>query len=482
MAASDTLLQLITRLQRNISVADGRRLLLDYVRKSSGARLVLLFLLDKENQVLMLLERSGRCPEHQHIAPDQSTPPWPPQGVPLQVSSAQEPPDPGILPLHGLFGSVLQRAGLVRIPDVYANPLSLPGELHWCWRGGPVLLSPVGRDPKGVLVLCFGPGEQEGSERFLHTPTNERDLLVCTALLSAYLSPLPDASQTQTEQKAAIEQERNRIARDIHDGPAQQIAHGLHKLEFVQRLLERQSDPPQLALREIIRVRNLLEESLNDLRYGILSPIPTQLQEQGLASALTTLLEYYALNEPGLQISYSIDQLHHIPSSLEVPIFRLIQEALNNVRKHAKASHVTIRIRSHSGFLQIEVNDNGRGFQIEDILRGAHSAHSTSHFGLLSMRERVQQVGGTLKVQSKPGAGTTIKARFPLTSPTTGILTNREREVLRLLAEGATNRAIAEELSVSIETVKSHVHHIMQKMQVKDRTQAAVLATRQQWL
>ncbi len=458
MEASDTLLQLITRLQRNISVADGRRMLLDYLRKSSGAQLVLLFLLDKENQALVLLERNGRFPV------------------------SQESSDPEMLPLHGLFGSVLGGEGLVRMPDVHANPQSLAGERYWTWRGGPVLLSPVGRDPKGVLILCFAPGEQEELENSLHTAAGERDLLLCIALLSTYLSSHAETTQIEAEQKATIEQERSRIARDIHDGPAQQIAHGIHKLEFIQRLLEKQSDPPQLVLSEIDRVRKLLEESLNDLRYGIMSPIPTQLQEQGLAVALRTLLEYYALNEPQLQISYSIDHLHRIPSSLEVPIFRLIQEALNNVRKHARASQVTIRIRSYIGLLQIEVSDNGRGFQVEDILRGANSAQSVSHFGLRGMRERVQQAGGTLEVQSKPGAGTTIKARFPLTSSATGSLTKREREVLRLLIEGATNRTIAEKLSVSIETVKSHVHHIMQKMQVKDRTQAAVLATKQHWL
>jgi len=94
---------------------------------------------------------------------------------------------------------------------------------------------------------------------------------------------------------------------------------------------------------------------------------------------------------------------------------------------------------------------------------------------------RVEQAGGVLDITSKLNAGTTIKAHFPLAlSPLA--LTNREREVLRLLVDGATNRAIASTLSVSIETVKSHVHHIMQKLQVKDRTQAAVLATRKQWV
>jgi DNA-binding NarL/FixJ family response regulator len=105
----------------------------------------------------------------------------------------------------------------------------------------------------------------------------------------------------------------------------------------------------------------------------------------------------------------------------------------------------------------------------------------TLHMGLQTMEERIRQIGGVLEIHSAPGAGTTLKARFPLTQ-SSAILTEREREVLRLMVEGLTNRAISERLSISLETVKSHVHHIMQKMHVKDRTQAAVVATRQHWL
>ena len=112
---------------------------------------------------------------------------------------------------------------------------------------------------------------------------------------------------------------------------------------------------------------------------------------------------------------------------------------------------------------------------------GQERAGGELHLGLASMEERVRQAGGVLEIHSKPGEGTTLKARFPLTQ-SSAILTEREREVLHLLVDGLTNRAISERLSVSLETVKSHVHHIMQKMHVKDRTQAAVVATKQQWL
>jgi len=115
-----------------------------------------------------------------------------------------------------------------------------------------------------------------------------------------------------------------------------------------------------------------------------------------------------------------------------------------------------------------------------------HEVERDAHFpvpkvGLRAMQERIEQAGGTLEIRGVAGEGTTLKARFPL-GPSSTVLTEREREVLRLLVEGFTNRAIAEALSVSVETVKSHVHNVMQKMHVKDRTQAAVVATKQHWL
>lgn len=278
--------------------------------------------------------------------------------------------------------------------------------------------------------------------------------------------------QRREEQKALIEQERNRIAREIHDGAAQQIAHAMHKLEYIQRTFEKQ---PQVALRDIARVYDILEESLQDLRRGIESLIPPQLEQQDFDAALRELFKSY---EPGLEIRYDADHVNMLSTSLEVPVFRFIQEALSNVRKHAQASRVVIRIRVLSGLLLVQVSDNGKGFLVEQVTQ---IAGSEQHVGLRTMRERIEQAGGKLEIHSKPAEGTTLKARFPLTAPAAR-LTRREREVLSLLVEGSTNGAIAQKLSVSVETVKSHVRHIMQKMHVKDRTQAAVIATRQRWL
>lgn len=290
------------------------------------------------------------------------------------------------------------------------------------------------------------------------------------------------------ELQTAVEHERVRIARDIHDGAAQQISHVLHKLEFIQRMLEKQSLWPHLlqtALIEVERAASILEAGLSDLRHGISSLLPVQLEEQGFVNALQGLLDEHMINDPGLEISYTIDDPEVLPATLEAPIFRFIQEALTNVRKHALATHVAIHLKMAANALVVEVGDNGIGFQSEPVpaqrIASTELSEEALHLGLRTMRERIEEAGGSIEIQSKANDGTIVRASFPLANAVQ-LLTSREHEVLRLIVDGLTNRAIAQKLSISLETVKSHVHHIMQKMQVKDRTQAAVLATRQGWL
>ena len=460
MVTSDMLLHLIADLQGDMTVTHGRRRLLKYAQSTSGAQLALLFVLDTEHQTLALLERCGRRPQQELQAP-----------LPA-ASRKTEQFNPKSIPAQGLFGSALHMQGFLHIFHAYNDPRSLKEEQYWIGSGDHVILKAIGQQ-QAVLVLCFDAADKT-QPNSTPTLTDESNLLVCTTLLSAYLSTQkapPKGESNETKLKAAIDQERTRIARDIHDGAAQNIVHAIHKLEFIQRVLEKQ---PEAALREIRRTSDILKESLHDLRYGISSLIPVQLEELGFDAALQNLLDEHNT----LKIDYERDDFTRLPLSLEVPIFRFIQEALNNVLKHAHASHVIIRIRVLVGLLLVEVSDNGKGFDVEEAMGTGRSLY---HIGLRVMRERVQEAGGKWEISSKPGAGTTVKARFLLATPSL-VLTQREREVLRLLAEGLTNRAIAEELSVSTETIKSHVHHIMQKMQVNDRTQAAVIATRQQWL
>ncbi|HVB25706.1 MAG TPA: LuxR C-terminal-related transcriptional regulator [Ktedonobacteraceae bacterium] len=477
MEQLDTLLQLIAHLQDNTDNVHGRQLLLEFARTSSTARLALLFRLDTEHQQLHLLARNGRPPRH--------------------VSGSHNSEN---IPLFGCFGSALDTQSFLSIPDLHANKRSLPEERCWTWPGGPVILCNVGGH--GILVLCYAPQKSAKThDASMPSPTFDKDTLrIYVSLLSGYLTTadhqtgqlppvqsqavlsLPNPLQTASPHfEAVIDRERERIARDIHDGPAQQIAAVLHRLEYIQRILLKR---PQEALHEIEQARQNLDEGLHDLRQCIATPIPTQLQQRSLTAALQTFKQ----DDGHLHITIELSNLASVPATLEVPIYRFVQEALNNVRKHAQATQAIVRVRLLPRLLFIEVSDDGKGFDSKTFLNSA--TLKIAHLGLRTMRDRVREAGGTWEIHSTPGAGTTVRARFPLatrTAPTIPVLqvsslTNRERDVLRLVIDGLTNRAIAEQLSVSTETVKSHVHHIMQKMNAKDRTHAAVLATRQHWV
>ena len=458
MTSPDTLIETLARLQQHVSAGNGRRALLDYARKQANARLGLLFRVDTQARQLALVERSGRAPLHT------------PRSEHVRI------------PLDGLFSAPLSQPGLLRVPDICSDSRSLPQERSWTWQGGQVYLCAAGAvqaktGARGVMVLCSesgAPVSPEATDADL-TERAESEILICAVLLGVYLE------DGAVETRAAIDRERSRIARDLHDGAAQGIAHAIHTLELAQRVLEKQ---PQVARREIQRARETLLESLDALRHDISTLLPAPLEQGNFSEAVRALLEEFRQQEPAILLRCEGIQIKRLPASLETPLYRFLQEALHNVGKHARARHVSVQIQSSPDLLVAQVSDDGTGFVVEQASRpGNHTEkkNAATRFGLRSMQERIEQAGGTLEIVSKPGAGTTLTARFPLSLPPFA-LTSREREVLRLLADGATNRAIADTLSVSIETVKSHVHHIMQKLQVKDRTQAAVLAARKQWV
>jgi signal transduction histidine kinase len=208
-------------------------------------------------------------------------------------------------------------------------------------------------------------------------------------------------------QQTAVEQERSRIARDLHDSVAQHLALALLKLEHVQRTL---TETPEYKVQpDLKHISHLIQAGLQDLQHCIWSLQPWQLERQSLTAALQSLLQGY---QDILAITCNISDLSLIPSHLEGAIFRFLQEALTNIHRHANASHVTLNAYVHRGSIEVEVSDNGRGFDINEHCK----THTMMHYGLRIMQERIRLAGGTWHLQSLPGRGTTIKATFPLTS------------------------------------------------------------------
>jgi len=209
-------------------------------------------------------------------------------------------------------------------------------------------------------------------------------------------------------EEEAIAEERRRIAREIHDGLAQDLASLRLRADVWHTLLDR--DPARLHV-ELDRFQELLTENIRDVRRSIFALRPAALEELGFYPALHRFIDdfgtYHQLHID-LHISGSQDRL---PSSLEPVLFRIVQEALNNVSKHAQASAVWIRLDLEpTDEIVLQVRDDGAGFDLAFL----GQAFQSGHVGLKQMRERVENLQGTFLLCSQPGRGTEIQIALPL--------------------------------------------------------------------
>lgn len=211
--------------------------------------------------------------------------------------------------------------------------------------------------------------------------------------------------------EAGVSEERNRLAREIHDTLAQSLAAITLHLEAVEALV---GDGPESApiRRSADAALKLARQSLEEARRSVLDLRAAPLEGRRLADALADLCEETRRASPELEVSYTPpEDARPLPSRLEVGLYRIAQEALGNVRRHAAAAHVGLRLRRRPDRLELEVADDGRGFDPDRVPEGC--------FGLVGLRERAHLLDGSLEVESSPGVGTRVVASVPL-SHTTG--------------------------------------------------------------
>src|SRR6266536_209167 len=205
---------------------------------------------------------------------------------------------------------------------------------------------------------------------------------------------------------AAIEAERNRIARDLHDGPIQGVTGATLSLEAVRLMVE--AGDQQGAADMLKRVQEELAEEADSLRRVMSDLRPPVLEERGLVPAIRELCRRFE-RERGIKVQVAAGPYVEVPADTETLAYRVVQEALSNVGKHAGATQVSVRAKAGLGTLEVEISDDGCGFdprEVRDFLR-------MGKVGLASMRERTELGGGTLVVQSKPRIGTTVVASLP---------------------------------------------------------------------
>ena len=253
---------------------------------------------------------------------------------------------------------------------------------------------------RGLLIafdrLRSGPGFDADDEHILSSFAASAAIAIATAQ-----SVEDDRRRNSVE---ASEQERRRWARELHDETLQELGALKLRLEGA-----RQSERPEAIVAAVDQAIEQIQLSISGLQGLITELRPAALDELGTGPALDALIKRTAATS-GLDIEARIDLAYdrgrsparHVPE-LESAVYRIVQESLTNVIKHAEAEHVEIAV-VEDGQVTVSVRDDGRGF--DPSLRA-------DGFGLLGMRERVSLVGGELRVDSEPGGGTTVTASLP---------------------------------------------------------------------
>jgi PAS domain S-box-containing protein len=216
-----------------------------------------------------------------------------------------------------------------------------------------------------------------------------------------------DRSRLMRRTNAAIEAERNRIARDLHDGPVQGVSAASLSLEAA--LLMIQAGDVDQGVEVLTKIREELAGEADALR-GLMSGLrPPVLEERGLLPALRETLVRFGADQ-GVDTEFAGRVDAPLPEDLETLAYRVVQEALSNAAKHAGATQVMVMVQANDSQLRVEVEDDGQGFDAglaRDFLR-------EGRVGLASMRERVELASGSFVVRSSPGRGTSIVATLPL--------------------------------------------------------------------
>ena len=206
----------------------------------------------------------------------------------------------------------------------------------------------------------------------------------------------------------AQEDERWRISRELHDEMGQHMAALLLKLKALDDSLPRNARARKF-LPQVQKLADLMGEKLHRIAFDLR---PAALDDLGLLSTLKNYLATWS-ERSKIKVDFqTAGQVHQrLPREIETTLYRVVQEALNNVVKHSKATQVDVILEYHDGQVQAIVEDNGRGFDLERVL---NSNGAAGQLGLAGMNERLALVGGTFSLESNAGQGTTVFARIPL--------------------------------------------------------------------
>jgi signal transduction histidine kinase len=279
--------------------------------------------------------------------------------------------------------------------------------------GEPLLVADVGQEPRYVWMqgsqtrseLCV-PLTTKGTVIGVLDVQSDRpdafdgsDLAVLQSLAHQAAIAIENARLYEQAQQVAILEERQRLARDLHDSVTQNLYGVTMYAEAAARLLA--AGESDLAAEHLRELRETSQEALREMRMLIFELRPPVLEQEGLVAALETRLE--AVEErSGLEAELIVHGEGRLAADIEEGLYRIAQESLNNVLRHAHARRVTVHLCQDGDSVKLEITDDGAGFD-------PASALARGGLGLDGMEERAARLGGHLTLDSKPGAGTTIR-------------------------------------------------------------------------
>jgi signal transduction histidine kinase len=297
---------------------------------------------------------------------------------------------------HGMLGAMLDTTSAYRTSDIHDHPRFR----GWWPRTHPDMRSFLGVPivaPAGVIGAFYLTEKLEGAEF-----TEEDEELI--GLLAAHAAiAIANARLYEQTRELSIVAERNRLALDLHDAVSQKLFGLVLEAEGAATVLERD---PAAAGERVAKLQVLAREALDELRSLVFELRPPELEKDGLRGTLQKHID--VLGRLG-QEEIELVLAGELPTEevRDREVFRIAQEALQNVLKHAQAQHVVVRLGAGDGTLFLEVEDDGIGFDPD-----APETRSR-RLGLTSMEERAHRLGGTVQITSVPGAGTTVRVEAP---------------------------------------------------------------------
>jgi signal transduction histidine kinase len=243
---------------------------------------------------------------------------------------------------------------------------------------------------------------------------DQRALLVAVvnqAIIALQNAQLYRNLRQEKERLIEVQEEaQKKLARDLHDGPTQAVAALAMRANFVRRLLERDA---KAAGEELFKMEELARKTTKEIRHMLFTLRPLVLESQGLSAALHQLAE--KMHETHGQ-NVIVEAEPGVDDRLEMNhqgvLFYIVEEAINNARKHAQAEHIWVRLKTQSDVMVVEIQDDGVGFNVGAVDSNYSRRGS---LGMVNMRERAEMINGAVKIDSAEGRGTRVVVYIPLT-------------------------------------------------------------------